>query len=232
MRPALLAALMLVGCGAPAVPPMEDAGGFDAGGDAGVDAGSDAGVDAGVDAGSKAAGCASTFGSGLTAAFGRFDGVVTAVVTPADTQCALPNSDHVVVQVGTDAGVFRMVVNVLSSFGDPNVRFLAMNAPLRGGAWAEGWHPGAALDYPGDFGLHSTDGGFTPIPMAMLVQRVSDEISVGQKISVFAESSGGTFSSSAHKIHRNGSNRDGALVLDPEGAMPKWLLFHFANQTF
>lgn len=228
MRFALLVSSGLVACGAPIVPPVD--AGLPIVEDAGIDAG--AIEDAGVDAGSKAAACASTFGSGLTAAFGRFDGVVTAVVTPADTQCALPNSDHVVVQVATDAGVFRMVVNVLSSFGDPNVRFAAVSAPLRGGAWAEGWHPGLTLDYPTHLGLHSVDGGFTPMPMAMLVQRVADEIPIGQKISVFAESSGGTFSSSTHKIHRNGSSRDGALILDPEGATPRWLLFHFANQTF
>lgn len=230
MRSALLASFILMGCGGPVVLPVDSGTPIE---DAGVDAGTpDAGpVDAGVDAG-KAANCASTFGSGLSAAFGRFDGVVTAVVTPADTQCALPNNDHVVVQVKTDGGVFRMVVNVLSSFGDPNVRFAAITAPLQGGAWAEGWHPGLSLDYPTNLGLHSADGGFTPIPMAMLVQRVSDEITIGQKISVFSESSGGMYSDSTHKIHRNGSGRDGALILDPDGAMPKWLLFHFANQSF
>jgi len=224
MRRALLSLLLVVGCGAPPAPA------FDGGQ---PDAGLDAGVDAGADAGNKSAACASTFGTGLTASFGRFDGVVSAVVRPADTQCALPNSDHVVVQVKTDAGVYRMVVNVLSSFGDPDVRLAAISAPLLGGPWSEGWHPGLLLDYPTHLSLHSSDGGFTPIPMAQLIERVADEITVGEKISVFAESSGGpVYGSGAHKIHRNGSNRDGALVLNPEGTSARWLLFHFANQSF
>ncbi len=226
MRRALLLGLPLLACAAPVAVPTD--AGFDAGLE---DAGADAGFDGGVDAGSKAAACASVFGSGLTASFGRMDGVVTAVVTPSDTQCALPNSDHVVVQVGTDAGIFRMVVNVLSSFGDPDVRFAAVSAPLSGGVWVEGWHPNASLDYPTAFGLHS-DGGFTPMKMAALVQRVSDELTIGARISVFATSSGGTYSDSTHLIHRNGSNHDGALVLDPEATNAKWLLFHFANQSF
>ena len=68
--------------------------------------------------------------------------------------------------------------------------------------------------------------------MPALIQRVSDELTVSEKISVFADSSGGTFSSSTHKIHRNGGSKDGALVLNPEAASARWLLFHFANQTF
>jgi hypothetical protein len=218
MRRALLS-LILIGCGVPPAPPV-DAGQLDLGV-----------ADAGVDAGSKAAGCASVFGTGLPTSFGRFDGVVTAVVTPADTQCALPNSDHVVVQVRTDAGIYRMVVNVQSSFGDPDVRLAAISAPLLGGPWSEGWHPGLTLDYPTNLSMH-TDAGFTPMPMALLIQRVSDEITVGEKISVFADSSGGTYSDSTHKIHRNGGFKDGALVLNPEAASARWLLFHFANQTF
>jgi hypothetical protein len=214
--------LILVGCGTPPSPLV----------DAGTDAGFDAGTDAGFDAGSKADNCASTFAADLTTSFGRFDGIVTAVVTPADTQCPKPNSDHVVIQVRSDGGIYRMVVNVLSSFGDPDVRLAAISAPLLGGPWTEGWHPGLTLDYPTSLGMHSADGGFTPLAMPLLIQRVSDEITIGVMISVFADSSGGIYSDSTHKIHRNGSNRDGALVLNPEAASARWLLFHFANQTF
>ena len=42
----------------------------------------------------------------------------------------------------------------------------------------------------------------------------------------------GATAASAHLIHRNGQQNDGAIVVDPTGAQPTWLLFHFANQTF
>lgn len=221
----------LVSCGSSAT---QD-GGLDANvaADAGqVDAGLDAGgVDAGVDAGSKADGCASVFGSELTAGFGRVDGVVTAVVTPADTQCAIPNSDHVVIQVRLDGGVHRLVVNVLSTGADPNVRYRELEAPLPAPTWQEGWHVGLSLDYPTTLNAHS-DAGFEPVPMAQLVPRVSNALTIGARVSVYASSSGGMFASSAHLVHRKGYNHDGAVVVDPDSTHPRWLLFHFSDQSF
>jgi hypothetical protein len=47
----------------------------------------------------KAATCASSFGNALTAAFGRLDGTVRAVVPPAHPTCPRPNSDHLILEV-------------------------------------------------------------------------------------------------------------------------------------
>lgn len=243
MRALLVVVIALSACGA--VVPANDSGVADDAGmaeDAGaiVDAGlaedagsSDAGtVDGGLDAGvRKQAACASTFGSVLTNAFGRIDGTVIAVVPPGDPGCALPNSDHVVVQVSFDGGVHRMVINVESSFGDPRIRLREVTAPLPSPAFAPGWHPGLALDYPTQLGVHS-DGGWEALPLQQAAQRVYDLVEVGAPIAVYATSSGGSFAASAHKVHRNGSNTDGALVLNPTSAAPTWVLFHFANQSF
>ncbi|MBI5479023.1 MAG: hypothetical protein HY906_09215 [Deltaproteobacteria bacterium] len=195
--------------------------------DAGLDAvADDAG---GADAG-KAAACASTFGSELTAAFGRLDGTVLAVVGPADTQCAMPNSDHLVVQATMHGAAYRMVVNVLSSGADTNVYLAEVDAPLAGGAFEEGWHPGYALDYVSTLGVHSD--AFTPYPMAELAALVTDAIELGAPISVYATSSGGSYSHSAHLVHRNDPNADGAIVLRPDTGTPRYLLFRFGDQAF
>lgn len=187
-------------------------------------------VDAGpVDAGHKADACAATFGAVFTNAFGRADGTVTAVVPP-DWQCPLPNDDHLVIQVSIDGGTQRLVVNLASRFGDPNLRFRTLSAPLPAPAYAEGWHPGLMLDYPA-LGLHS-DAGWESLTLEQVAARVYDAIPVGAPLSVYSTSSGGTFAASAHKIHRNGRQDDGAIVVDPTGAAPTWLLFHFANQSF
>jgi hypothetical protein len=182
----------------------------------------------GADAG-KAAACASTFGNELTAAFGRIDGTVLAVVGPTDTQCAMPNDDHLVIQVTMHGAVYRLVVNVLSSGADPNVYLASLDAPLAGGAFEEGWHPGYALDYVTTLGVHSD--AFTPHPMGELVTLVTDQIALGAPISIYATSSGGTYAHSAHLIHRNDPNADGAIVLRPD-ASPRYLLFRFSDQTF
>lgn len=175
----------------------------------------------------KAKDCAATFGSALTNAFGRVDGTVLAVVKPTDTQCPMPNNDHVILEVTMQGAVYRMVINVLSTGVDPDVRFLELDHAMVGTAWSEGWHTDAALDYAGDLGLHS-GFDFAPVPFGKLVDRVTDDITLGEKVSVFCTSSGGA---SSHLIHRNGQKHDGAIVLHPD-TNPRWLVFHFADQSF
>jgi hypothetical protein len=182
--------------------------------------------------GDKSARCASAFGSALTASFGRIDGTVLALVAPWDTQCPQPNSDHLVLQVTMNGAVYRMVINVLSTRAgqDPNVRFVEVPGALVGGPWSEGWHTSVALDYPST--LNADARMFTPYPMKPLVDQVSSRIALGSKISVFAQSSGGSTAASAHLIHRNGNNVDGAVVLDPTAPKSRYLLFAFADQIF
>lgn len=191
----------------------------------------DAAVDASsADAGKEAA-CASTFGAALTNAFGRVDGTVIAVVAPGIQSCAMPNSDHLVVQVEFGGDVYRMVVNVQSNGADPDIRLRSLTAPLPAPAFAPGWHPGLTLDYADDLGVHSGTG-WDARPLADAAAEVAAAIDVGTPISVYATSSGGTYAHSAHLVHRNGGAHDGALVIDPTGANPTWHLFSFADQTF
>ena len=188
-------------------------------------------TDAAPDAG-KDATCASTFGNVLTSAFGRVDGTVIAVVPPGDKQCAQINSDHLVVQVSLKGAVYRMVVNVLSTGTDPDIRIRTLDAPLPAPAFAEGWHPGLALDYPTDLQVHSADPTWTPRSLADATVQISDAIALGAPISIYATSTGGTHADSTHLIHRHAAHDDGALILDPTSAHPRWLLFSFADQTF
>lgn len=220
MRSSWGLALMLFGC--EVAPHVVDGGPVVVEPDAGVDAGP-------VDAGNKADGCAASFGSAFTNAFGRADGIVTAVIPPA-WQCPLPNGDHLVIQISIDGGIQRLVVNLQSSFGDPNIRYRTMSAPLPAPAYAEGWHPGLMLDYP-TLGLHS-DAGWEALPLEQVAARVYDAVPLGAPLSVYSTSSGGTYAASSHLIHRNGQQNDGAIIVDPLGAQPTWLLFHFANQAF
>lgn len=176
----------------------------------------------------KAASCASTFGAALTNAFGRLDGTALAVVPPAHPTCAMPNGTHLVLQVVAGGAAYRMVVNVQSDIGpDPRVAFAAVDHALPGAPFAEGWHPGEALDYVGTLGQRAAS--FTPEERAALVERITDAVTIGAKISVYATSSGGA---SAHLVHRNAAGRDGAIVLDPTGPSPRFLLLRFADQTF
>lgn len=192
-------------------------------------------LDAGpVDAGpvDKSAGCVGTFGALFTNASGRVDGTLTAVVRPVDTHCPLFNDDHVVLQVRFGGAEHRVVVNVQSSFGVPEVRFATLPHALVGPAFSEGWHPGVPLDYPRDLGLHAGQAPFSPLAFQPLIDEVARLMVVGRPIAIHATSSGGDRADSAHKIHRNGFDQDGAIVLEPTSAQPTYLLFHFENQGF
>lgn len=220
----LIAALLLFGCSSsPPALARPDAS-TDA---ASVDAVS---IDAvPVDA-SPAAACASSFGTALPAGYVRLDGVVLAVVTPSDAQCAMPNSTHVVVQVVAGGAAYRMVVNVASTVAgvDPRVRFAEVAHPLPWPAWEEGVHAEQQLDYAATLSLHSDAAPFEPVDSAALIARVVARVAVGARVSVYAQGSGG---SSAHLVHRNGNRDDGAIVLDPTGS-PRFLVFHFDGQSF
>ncbi len=179
--------------------------------------------------------CADTFGDKLTEGFGRIDGLVWAVQKPSDTQCVFPNNDHVIIQVLMGGAVYRMVANVQSdrTLDDggpaPPVRYAAITHALPPPAWADGWHTDVALDYPTTLGVHND--AFTPNTLDELVTKIATEVKPGDPISVYAQSGNGR-PESAHLIHRNGKQKDGAIVVAPTSASPKILLFHFAEQVF
>lgn len=177
----------------------------------------------------KAARCASTFGTALPAGFGRIDGTVVAIVQPKDKQCALPNNDHVIVQVKMQGAVYRIVVNVQSDRAGADIRVFYLEKPVKlpAPAWAEGFHGGVALDYVKDFGVKAAE--FSPIALAPLSEKIAAVIPLDAKIAVYSDGTGG---SSTHLVHRNDGTKDGALILDPDGPSPKAMLFHFATQDF
>jgi hypothetical protein len=213
--------------------PIDDAGGVLEGdaADAGEsDAGESDAADA-ADAFVPTGKCADTFGTKLTAGFGRADGIVYAVQKPSDTSCVMPNRDHVIVQVLIESAVYRMVVNVQSdrAGADPKIRVATLPHALPAPAFAEGWHLGAPLDYVTSLGAHA-DASFTPLTLDDATAKIASEVKVGDPIAVYAESGAGR-PESAHLVHRNKTNQDGALVVSPT-TQPRFLLFHFDGQTF
>ena len=95
------------------------------------------------------------------------------------------------------------------------------------GAWSEGWHAHASLDYANDLGLHSAD--FTAGTESALTQELETALATANHVSVLATtySKGGI-----HLVHRHGMNDDGALVIDPLSAKARLFAFHFSNQSF
>lgn len=184
-----------------------------------------------VDASKPTGQCAATFGDKLTAGFGRIDGILYAVQKPSDKQCAMLNGDHVIVQVLMNGAVYRLVVNVLATGADTKIRIAEMPHALPAPAYAEGWHTDAPLDYLTSLGAHA-DASFTAATLDEGVTRVAALLDpkIGAPISIYGTSGDGR-PDSAHLIHRNLTNHDGAIVVNPT-TNPTFMLFHFATQTF
>lgn len=212
--------------GSTAPPDADEPGGDadDPGEDADRDADSPDPVDA--DAAScegMSADCASEFGSLFTRSNGRADGTLLALVGPTDSQCALYNDDHVVLELEMLGQAQRLVVAV------DGVAVHSTSAELVGPAYAEGWHPDVHLDYPSQLGVHSTD--FTAATMDEAVSFLCARVETGAPLSVYAYSDG-SLPSSAHQVHRNDRYPDGAIVASPGSDDPTYLLFRYSDQVF
>ena len=139
-----------------------------------------------------------------------FDGVVHAVQTPRDTSCAMPDKDHVVVQVLMEGAVYRMVVNLVSDLGgaDTKVRVASFPHALPAPEYAEGWRTGVPLDYANILGAHSGDAGFAPLTQDEAVAKIVAEVRVGDPVSVYcAQRPGPGRERGAHLPERPGQER-------------------------
>lgn len=226
--------IAMAACGSasssPVAQPSVDAG--PSGDDASVtDPDGSTAADAAVDGFVPTGKCADTFGSALTAGFGRIDGTIYAVQKPSDTTCTFPNSDHVVLQVLMNSAVYRLVVNVQSdrAGADPKIRIATLSHALPEPPFAEGWHIPAPLDYVTTLGAHA-DATFTSLTLDEATTKIVSELKVGDPVSIYGTSGAGR-PESAHLIHRNAADQDGAIVVSPTTS-PRFLLFHFDNQTF
>jgi hypothetical protein len=156
-----------------------------------------------------------TLGAGLTRSFGRLDGRLVAVVKRGARDCN-GDSTHVHLQVEAAAATYDIAVNI-----DGLTAEVAHS--LAGGAWSEGWHAPGTLDYVRELGLRAP--AFASTNAATLEQRLSS----ANHVSIFASGYG---PDGAHLVHRNSGGRDGAIVLNPLSAQPRYLVFRFATQSF
>jgi hypothetical protein len=163
--------------------------------------------------------CTSSFGSALTSAHGRLDGTLVAIV-PAGTHTCNGDSTHVHLQVKVDGAIYDVAVNADGLEAEAD-------APLPGSPWSEGWHAGDTLDYVTDLGLHASS--FTLTGLTAVRQRIETELASANHVAIYATGYGAT---GVHLVHRQGSGRDGAVVLDPLGPKPHILAFRFDTQSF
>jgi len=171
--------------------------------------------------------CTGSFGSAMSATYGRLDGILVSIVNLNGSSTCRGDNNHLHLQVQVNGGIEDIAVNTASTTGNPDVDFRTVNAPLAGAAWSAGWHTGAQLDYASTLGVSS--GSFTEETPTQLPAIIDSLLANANHVSIFTT---GFDATGGHLIHRQGGNHDGAIVINPLSSSPTYLLFHFTTQTF
>ena len=189
----------------------------------------------GGDAGSSTDGtpmrrpCTSSFGSALSATFGRMDGYLVAIVPPGSSSGPC-NADlgHVHLQVLINGAVYDVAVNVGTNDATNDVHSTTLDHALLGPAWSEGWHTNVSVDYIA-LGVHAS-----AMPLRTEAENVSalmTELATANHVSIYATGYS-PVPSGAHLVHRNSGVTDGLVVTQPLSPLAHARLFSFTPQTF
>lgn len=168
--------------------------------------------------------CTNQLGTGMSAEFGRLDGILVSIVPPGNGGCNA-DSGHIHLQVRTNGAVYDISVNV-GDAGMQDVHSTTRDIKMPGPAWSEGWHPAIGNDYVA-LGIRAAD-----LPLrtkAELTAELMTELATANHISVFAIGYG---PDGGHLVHRNGGGRDGLLITKPLASSARVRLFSFTGQTF
>ncbi len=164
--------------------------------------------------------CTGSLGSSLSSQHARLDGYVVAVIAPGQGKQCNGDSSHVHLQVRMNNQIYDVAANV-------DGQMTTRDAPLLAGPWAEGWHTADALNYPTDLGAHSAD--FTMTGTNAVASAVENELAQANHVSIFCTGYG---PDGCHLVHRQGTGRDGAIVINPLSPTARWLLFDFTGDGF
>ena len=175
----------------------------------------------GTDGTATRAQCTTSFhGTALSGSFGRMDGYLVAIVPPNGSRSCRADSSHVHLQVKVDGVVYDVAVNTDTYVAEKDVA-------LPDGAWSEGWHAGARLDYPTTLGLHASS--FASTTQSAQAQTIENALASANHVSIFATPYDST---GAHDVHRKGGGDDGAIFVDPLSSPAHVLAFRFSTDSF
>lgn len=167
----------------------------------------------------------SQLGDALTTAYGRLDGILVAIVPPANSGGCQADNDHLHLQIRMNGDIYDVAVNVGEN-GLDDVHSTTREIAMPGPAWQEGWHTTVSANYV-TLGLHATDLALES--SAQLVTELMSDLATANHISVFAT---GYDTDGAHLVHRTGQSRDGLIVTQPLSRPAHVRMFAFTRQLF
>lgn len=166
-------------------------------------------------------------GTAVNTTHGRLDGTLVYVLPIDGSSACNGDSAHVHLQVEVSGSVYDVAVDIGKS-GD-EVGWFEQTMTVPGGGWSEGWHGADALGYS-SLGLSSN--AFATLAPTSMGAQLESLLASTSKVSIFC--TGYTpGDNGCHDVHyQDGSNQDGAIVLDPTAATSPVVFFRFTNQSF
>jgi hypothetical protein len=163
----------------------------------------------------------------VTTDHGRLDGTLVYIVPPSGPSSCNGDDSHLHLQLEVSGSVYDVAVDI-GKTGDA-VGWYQQSITVPGGTWAEGWHSTDTLGYPA-LGLTSSE--FPTLVASQVASEVETALANVTKVSIFCT---GYIpgNNGCHDVHyENGTNEDGAIILDPTSATSPALFFRFEGQSF
>jgi hypothetical protein len=145
--------------------------------------------------------------------YGALEGELVSIVPPNVKGCP-SDPDHLHLQLAVGAKRYDIAVTVDSDFGAP----VAIHAGFAA----------ATFDYPRDIGTPSAD--YQALARDAMLARLQGELTTAARVRVYGE----TYSdgSGLHKVHRNGRDRDGVILVRHVDGGDKLIALRFSNDVF
>lgn len=157
--------------------------------------------------------------------YGALEGELVALVPPGTKGCP-EDPDHLHLQVRVGTKRYDVAVNIDSTSHEPLgfiTKDVAPQLPVQG--WS-----GDRFDYPRDLDIVSAD--FEKLDKPTLLARLTKQLAIAGRVRIYgrAYSDG----SGLHDVHRNGKDRDGAIVIRRADAAgrDRILALRFATDVF
>lgn len=155
---------------------------------------------------------------------GALEGLLVAIVPPGNKSCP-SDPDHLHLQIAVGSKRYDVAITIDSDIGAPLAIYTQKRAvsPIPADGWAT-----VTLSYEKDLAVPSAD--FTALARDAMLARLQTELASAARVRIFGLSY--TDGTGLHKVHRNGRDGDGLILIHHVDGGDRALALRFSNDVF
>jgi hypothetical protein len=155
---------------------------------------------------------------------GALEGELVSIITPTNKACPT-DPDHLHLQIAVGDKRYDVAITIDSDFGAP-VAIYSHKRPV-GAVPPDGW-AAATFDYNKDIGTPSAD--YQALAPDAMLARLQTELESAARVRIFGRSY--LDGSGVHNVHRNGTDRDGVILIHHIDGGDRAIALRFASDVF